>query len=247
VATSLAFAVIGLLLFFIGLGGWISELFVGRGHVEEPVDERRPAPITGVTGMVEQMDPSMPGYRFQLPEKVHPISAGLMGGLVGGLLMPLPALAWSLATRHGLFYPLNLLVGMVLPGEGGMTIPELEQFHFTLFVIGIVIHVVMSAVIGLIYGVLLPMMPRIPGGPIIFGGVLLPLLWTGVCYGLMGVVNPVMQLRVNWPWFVVSQFIFGVAASMVVIRSEQVPVPPVGPGLPSPPSGPSSVGSEVNP
>jgi hypothetical protein len=249
VATSLAFAVLGVVLFMTGLGGWIGELFVGRGHVEEPVGEpgQRPAPIAGVTGMVEQMDPSMPGYRFQLPEKIHPISAGLKGGLVGGLLMPLPALAWSLLSRHGPFYPLNLLVGMVLPVVGDMTVVELEKFYFGLFVIGIVIHVVMSAIIGLIYGVLLPMMPRMPGGPIIFGGVLLPLLWTGVCYGLMGVVNPVLQLRVNWPWFVISQFLFGVAAAIVVARSETVPVPPVGPGMPSPPSGPSSVGSEVNP
>ena len=30
----------------------------------------------------------MPGYRLRLPEKVHPISAGIKGGLVGGLVMP---------------------------------------------------------------------------------------------------------------------------------------------------------------
>ena len=44
----------------------------------------------------------------------------------------------------------------------------------------------------------------------------------------MGVVNPVLQEHVDWPWFIVSQFVFGVAAAVVVLRSEKVPVPPAG-------------------
>ena len=34
----------------------------------------------------------MPGYRLRMPEEVHPISAGIKGGIVGGLVMPMPAL-----------------------------------------------------------------------------------------------------------------------------------------------------------
>jgi hypothetical protein len=63
-----------------------------------------------------------------------------------------------------------------------------------------------------------------------WGAVVLPLLWTGTCYGLMGVVNPVLQQQVNWPWFVVSQFVFGVAAAVVVFRTEMVHIPPAGHG-----------------
>jgi hypothetical protein len=46
----------------------------------------------------------------------------------------------------------------------------------------------------------------------------------------MGVANPVLQEQVNWPWFVVSQFVFGVAAAVVVLRSEMVHIPPAGRG-----------------
>jgi hypothetical protein len=46
----------------------------------------------------------------------------------------------------------------------------------------------------------------------------------------MGVVNPLLQERVDWPWFVVSQFVFGVVAAIVVLRSEMVYVPPAGRG-----------------
>ena len=79
----------------------------------------------------------MPGYRLRLPEKVHPISAGIKGGLVGGLVMPLPAMLYGILSGHGIWLPLNLLAGMVLPGVGAMSVDELEQFHPTLFVVGV--------------------------------------------------------------------------------------------------------------
>ena len=58
----------------------------------------------------------MPGYRLRLPEEVHPISAGIKGGIVGGLVMPVPALLYGYFSGHGIWYPVNLLAGMVVPG-----------------------------------------------------------------------------------------------------------------------------------
>jgi hypothetical protein len=78
--------------------------------------------------------------------------------------------------------------------------------------------------------VLLPTLPSIKGGPIIWGGLVMPLLWTWASHGLMGVVNPVLQRYVDWPFFILSQIVFGIAASLVVVRTEQVAVPPAGPG-----------------
>jgi hypothetical protein len=63
-----------------------------------------------------------------------------------------------------------------------------------------------------------------------WGGLVLPLLWTGTSYGLMGVANPVLQERVSWAWFVVSQFVFGLVAAVVVHRSEMVHITPAGRG-----------------
>ena len=83
---------------------------------------------------------------------------------------------------------------------------------------------------GLLFGVVSPTLPPIPGGPVIAGGVLMPLLWTGLCYGFMGIVNPLLQEHVNWPWFIASQVVYGLAMSIVVINSEKVPAAPVGGG-----------------
>src|SRR5262249_22416774 len=116
-----AFFVVGAVIAVVGLSLWIAHLLPGRGHafeaIAEPAALERPTPIAG---RVEQLKPGVPGYRLRLPTEVHPISAGLRGGIVGGLVMPVPAIIWSLASGNGLWYPINLLAGMVLPGIGKM-------------------------------------------------------------------------------------------------------------------------------
>lgn len=219
VAIHVGFLVAGVAIFVAGLTGWIAQLLPGRGHHLEALVEpaRRAKLVVAEIGRVEQLHPGRPGYRFQLPEKVHPVSAGVKGGLLGGLVMPLPALAYGILSGHGIWYPVNLLAGMVLPGVENLTTAELEQFHLSLFVVGVIIHAVNSVVFGLLYGVLLPTLPEIPRA-LAWGGLLMPLLWTGASFSGMSIVNPVLARGVSWPWFILSQFLFGVAAAGVVLR-----------------------------
>jgi len=232
----LAFVLAGAGILMTALGVWVGELLLGRGRCREPLVEieLRPSPVTAEPDTVERLRPGMPGYRSRLPETVHPLSAGIKGGLIGGLAMPVPALLYGILSGHGIWYPVNLLAGMVVPNVGTMTVAQLEQRSLPLLLTGIVIHATIAVVFGLIYGVLLPMLPefRRLGIPksLAWGGILLPLLWTAVSYGLMGVANPVLQARVDWPWFIVSQFVFGCVAAFVVDRSEKIPVPPAGRG-----------------
>jgi len=122
-ALGLAFLVAGALVLVTGLGLWVAALLPGQGHIHEPRVEpaRRPRRVATERGAVEQLRPGMPGYRARLPEAVHPISAGIKGGIVGGLVMPLPALLYGLVSGHGIWYPVNLLAGMAVPGIGSMT------------------------------------------------------------------------------------------------------------------------------
>src|SRR3989304_1824754 len=164
VATSLAFLPVGGVIFVVGLGMWIRQLLPGRGHELEPLVDPalRPQPVLPAGSEVERLERGMPGYRLRLPVKVHPVSAGIKGGLVGGLVMPLPAVAYGHFSGHGIWWPVNLLAGMVLPGVDAMNIVELEQYNTTLLVTGAVIHVFVSLIMGLMYGVLMPPPPRIP-------------------------------------------------------------------------------------
>lgn len=226
IAFGWTFVVVGVVMLFIGLGMWISHLLPGRGHFHEPLvaPELRPALVEPRYGKVEQLYPGAPGYRFRLPEKVHPLSAGIKGGIVGGLLMPIPALTYGVMSGHGIWYPINLLAGMVLPGMGDMTIPQLEAFRLDLLIASSVIHIVISLIVGLIYGVLMPTLPTIPK-PIAWGVLLMPLLWTGYSYWTMGLVNPLLSIGVDWPWFIFSQFVFGVGvASVYMLNSRRNPI-----------------------
>jgi hypothetical protein len=216
VATSVAFLFVGVVVFVIGLGMWITQLLPGRGHAQEPRVEPslRPKPIMSAPGEVAQLRHGVPGYRLRLPVKVHPVSAGIKGGLVGGIVMPLPAILYGLLSGHGIWWPMNLLAGMVIPGVGSRSVNELEQFHLTLLVLSIFIHVVVSLILGLIWGVLMPTLPDIRK-PIAWGAVLMPLLWTAVSYIALGAENPGVREGIEWPWFILSQFVFGLVGAIV--------------------------------
>jgi uncharacterized membrane protein YagU involved in acid resistance len=142
--------------------------------------------------------------------------------------MPIPALAYGFFSGHGIWFPGNLLAGMVVPGISGATESQLELFQWGALILAILIHTTFSIAFGLFFGVVSPTLPPLPGGPVIAGGVLMPLLWTGLCYGFMGIIDPLLEQHVSWLWFITSQVVYGLVMSMVVINSEKVPVPPVG-------------------
>jgi hypothetical protein len=215
VALNLTLSIVGAVVFIAGLAGWIGHLMPGQGHFHEErvPPEQRPEEVIKAPGTVEHLLTGMPGYRMRLPLKIHPISAGIKGGIVGGLVMPIPALLWGIINKHSIWYPINLLAAMVIAGVEDTTVAEP---HLSLFLVGLVIHVAMSLVIGLIYGVLLPTLPDIPN-PISWAALLMPILWTAASFSLMGTVNPALQEGVSWPWFIVSQFVYGVVLAAVVM------------------------------
>jgi MFS family permease len=79
--------------------------------------------------------------------------------------------------------------------------------------------IVMSLLVGLLYGAMLPMLPR---RPILLGGFVAPLLWSGLIYGCLTNINPVMNQRIDWFWFVLCQIAFGIVAGLVVAVQERI-------------------------
>ncbi len=213
---------VGLIVGIAGLFGWIRELVTHRGEIElewaEP--ELRALSVKTSSARVEALRPGLPGHRMRVPEMMHPYSAGVRGGLVGGIAMAATALLYGVISRHGIWYPINLLAAMILTSFADKSTAELEQFSLAALVLGTLIHGLTSLAVGLCYGIILPTLPR---WPMLWGGLVGPLLWTGATYGFMGILNPVMNARVEWTWFFVSQFVFGIATGAVVARSEKVP------------------------
>ena len=54
--------------------------------------------------------------------------------------------------------------------------------------------------VGLLYGAMLPMLPR---RPVLLGGILAPVLWTGILHSFMGIINPALDARIlgDGSWF----------------------------------------------
>jgi hypothetical protein len=218
VATSYVLLGVGAVILIAGVTGWVAQLLPGQGHIHEERAEpsQWPGPIAARPGTVQQLAAGVPGYRLRLPVEVHPTSAGIWGGLVGGLVMPLPALLWGYVSGS-VWYPVNLLAGMVIPG---LAAEELGEFRLGLLLVAVVIHAVFCVILGLCYGVLLPTLPDVPGA-VSWGGLLMPLLWTAVSFSTMRFVNPVLARGVDWPWFIASQFVFGIVSATVFLAAKE--------------------------
>ncbi len=67
------------------------------------------------------------------------------------------------------------------------------------------------------------MLPMLPRRPILLGGFVTPLLWSGLIYGGLAFINPVMNQHIDWIWFVASQIGFGIVAGVVVAVQERIP------------------------
>ncbi len=58
--------------------------------------------------------------------------------------------------------------------------------------------------------------------PAIWGGFLGPILWTGIVWASLGIINPALNTRIDWWWFAASQLAFGLVAGFVVHRTERI-------------------------
>ena len=50
-----------------------------------------------------------------------------------------------------------------------------------------------------------------------------PVLWSGLLYTILGLVNPLLATHIDWIWFFASQAAFGIVAGLVVVRQASIP------------------------
>lgn len=214
--THLAVSAVGLVLFAIGAVGWGREVLPAERVVrvlteetaEAPPGARRALPAVGEAG-----------HRMGIPEAVHPYSAGLRGGAIGAVAMAAVAMAYGWIAQDSIWYPINLLGAVASPDLARADLESLRAFHATGLALGLVVHGAISLLVGLLYAVILPMLP---GSALLWGGVVAPVLWSGGVWASLGIVDPALNQRIDWTPFVVSQLAFGLAVGWTVARSERV-------------------------
>jgi hypothetical protein len=216
--TNVSISILGAVLYLAGAVGWFREVLPHEHHVRVPVEPGlEPAMVP--SREVMRLPVAQEVKRAWLPLKIYPISAGVKGGLAGGVAMAVLAMLYGVVFFHSLWYPINLIAGSLYDAPAIPTTQELLQFRLGWFVFALAMHITMCLLVGLLYGAMLPILPT---RPIILGGIIGPLLWTGLLYHILGYINPLLDQQINWVWFAVSQVAFGVVAGLVVVRQNKV-------------------------
>jgi hypothetical protein len=216
--TSAAVSALGAMLSAAGCVGWFCQVLPHERHETVPVVTEI-APIVTERHEVVRIEIVPEMHRARLPVEIYPVAAGIKGGLAGSVAMAVLASLYGLVTHGSIWYPINLLASVVYGQPLQLSMQHLTSFHPELLLVATALHLVTSLLVGLLYGVMLPMFPR---RPILLGGFLAPIMWSGLMYTSLGVINPLLDQRIDWTWFVASQIGFGVVAGLLVVRQERV-------------------------
>lgn len=211
---------VGVVIFIRATLGWWKNVIPHEEHEAVDVDVAlRPAPIELGRRSVTHLAPGQGGHRVRVPETIHPYSAGLWGGLAGGAAMAFLACLYGLVIQHSIWYPINLLAGVVIPDMGNATLDQLRAFNAPAFIAASLGHVTISIMVGVIYAVMLPMFPK--HAPF-WAGILMPVIWSALIAVTLNIINPALNSRINWPWFVVCQLGFGLVGGFFIARSTHI-------------------------
>jgi hypothetical protein len=216
--TSETVSILGGILAVAGAVGWFLDVLPHEKHVSVPVEEE--AGVVAVSRRKVERLPVAPELaRALLPLETYPISAGVKGGLAGAVAMAVLACLYGIVNQGSIWYPINLLAATIYGQSMALTPATLTGFHLDSFLLACLLHLITSLLVGLMYGAMLPMFPR---RPILLGGVIAPVMWSGLIHNILGFINPLLDQKIDWLWFVASQFAFGIVAGLVVVKQARV-------------------------
>lgn len=220
--THLVVSFVGVILALRGAVGWFREDLPVE-HVEmlavRPAIERaQPVKVSART--VVRLQAGEAGHRVRIPAEIHPYSSGLKGGIVGGVAMAVVACAYGFIAHSSIWYPINLLAAAAMPSLAQADVAQLRAFNGTAFIMALIIHGMTSLLVGLLFAVLLPMLPSRRAA--FWGSLISPLMWTALVWATLRLINPVLDARIDWLWFIASQIAFGMTTGYVIHHSRMV-------------------------
>lgn len=223
--TSAALGYLGGAITLISAIGWFRVVLPHEAHESVPVVEEIISfvPAFEKVARIEINET----HRAQLPLETFPISSGIKGGIAGGIAMVIPAEIYGILRYHSIWYVVNLLGGAGVGVWSNPTMEEMRHFRLDAFITANIIQGATTLLVGILYGAMLPIWPK---RPILLGGIIAPVVWTGLLHSVLGIVNPFLAERIDWFSFAASQVIFGLVAGYTVTklgrlqRLQQVPL-----------------------
>lgn len=213
-------SLLGVVLMVRSAVGWFTEVLPHEHHAPAKI-EQKAVDIYSPRTTHPKLSTDV-RHRKVIPVETFSVTAGIKGGIIGGIAMVVPATIFSLIKYHSLWYAANLLAAGGFVSWAGQSDAFLAQFHLMGLLAALGIHALTSVLIGLLYGAMLPMFPRMP---ILTAGFIAPMLWTTILYSALDIISPILNERIDWPWFVVSQIAFGLVCGFVVNLQVKVRTP----------------------
>ncbi len=216
--TAMTVSLVGFVLTIAGAVGWFREVL--------PVEHRETVRVTPTVEVivpakigVDYLQVGELGNRAVLPLEIYPYSAGIKGGIAGGVAMAVLAGLQGIIFHGSPWYTINILAATAMANLSNADTATLCSFIPEAFIVALIIHASASILVGLLYGVMLPMFPRYPA---LWAAIVAPLLWTGLLWSSLRVINPLLDARIEWRWFILCQIAFGAVAGFVVNQTERV-------------------------
>lgn len=218
--TSGVISILGGVLAFAAMVGWFRQVLPHEAHEAVEVSTEEVHVFSARTLATQFPADATP--RKIIPVETFRITTGIKGGIAGGIAMAVPAGIFSLLKYHSIWYAMNLLAAGGFLSWAGASNAFLSEFHLRGLLAALVIHGLTSLLVGLLYGAMLPMFPKYP---IVTAGFMAPLLFTGILHSAIGIVSPILNQRIDWFWFVISQIAFGLVCGFVVNLQAKVRTP----------------------
>ncbi len=218
--TDVIVSILGGFLSLAGAVGWFRQVLPHEAH--EGVEVCTEEVVVTTSRTLAARLPKDPMHRRIIPVETFQIITGIKGGIAGGIAMTVPAGIFSLVKYHSFWYAVNLLAAGGFVSWAGASNAFLGEFHLQGLLAAIVIHGLTSLLVGLLYGAMLPMFPKYP---IVTAGFMVPLLFTGILHSALNIVSPILNERIDWFWFVMSQIAFGLVCGFVVNLQAKVRTP----------------------
>ena len=218
--TNLVVSLVGFLVGLVGAIGWCRDVFPHPKHEAVPLQTKGPLPVQPAGRAVQILDMGRVPHRARIPVEVHSYVAGILGGLAGAVVMAVLACIWGVFKYQSIWYPINLLAAAGVPELSEASLDALRHFNLSGLIVGSIAHLTLSVLVGLLYVVLLPMLPRKLEW--LWGGIVTPLLWTALIFASLRFVNPKLESAIDWFWFVICQVAFGAVCGFVVFKSARV-------------------------